>query len=168
MHTPKTCLSCGRSKIRRSRSSFQKKPFKPLQDSTSFYWDDCVARVFTIEEGFSWTSNTSLLCTSESFLKCCLLPASIRKHMAISLRSPDKPVSPRMMFLKEPRLTFSTVAGTLTYFLGVCGLRRNIFTAWGFTHGFSDFYARVKHFTQSQTWFFQLATEIWRCQSQTN
>lgn len=92
---------------------------------------DFVARtcVFIVEEGFSWTSNSSLFCTSESFLKCCLLPASIRKHMAISLRSPDKPVSLRMLFLKEPRLTFSTVSGTLTYFLSACGLRRNILIA---------------------------------------
>lgn len=49
----------------------------------------CVER----EQGFCWNWNGSLFCTSDSFSRCCLLPASIRKRMAISLRGPDKPES---------------------------------------------------------------------------
>lgn len=63
-----TLLTQRRSKTRRSRSSFEKK-----QNQTGFHipllsWSCCArACVFVVEESFSWTSNSSLCCTSESF-----------------------------------------------------------------------------------------------------
>lgn len=43
--------------------------------------------------GGSAGTQTSLCfaAVGDSFSRCCLLPASIRKRMAISLRGPDKP-----------------------------------------------------------------------------